>query len=100
MRRMQNTVQRLRGNEDETGLLGEHAQKPEERQRRVKANDLSGVHQSTMLTAEPRLHHLSQLPLEHMHQPYMLNSTRAQVTISKLQSRAGDVAVRQLQLFL
>ena len=100
MRRLQNTVQRLRGNEDEAGLLGEYEQKPEERQRRAKAHDLLGVHQSTMLTAEPRLHHLSQLPLEHMHQPYMLKNTRAQATVSKLQSRAGDVAVRQLQLFL
>ena len=97
MRQMQNTVQRLRGNEDEAGLLGEYVQTPE---RERTANDLQGVHQSTMLTAEPRLHHLSQLPLEHMHQPYMLNSTRAQVTISKLQSRASDVVVRQLQLFL
>ena len=89
MRPMQNTVQRLRGNEDEAGFLGEYAAP-----RDNTANDLQGVHQSTMLTAEPRLHHLSQLPLEHMHQPYMLKKTRAQATVSKLQSRAGDVAMR------
>ena len=95
MQGLQNKVQRLRGNQEGGRLLGEHAAQPER-----TANGLQGVHQSTLLTCGARLHHLSQLPLERMHHLYVLKGTRAQATVPKLQSRAGDLAMRQLQLFL
>ena len=91
MQGLQNKVQRLRGNQEGGRLLGEHVAQPER-----TANDLQGVHQSTLLTCGARLHHLSQLPLD----LYVLKGTRAQATVPKLQSRAGDLAMRQLQLFL